>query len=313
MKKPKSLLNYLLVVMFSFVLIACDDNDNNNNNSDAMLSIAEIVTLNENFSTLALALQTAGLDAALEEGTYTVFAPTNEAFAKLGDDTINALLADPDALAEILLYHVIADAEVDSEAAIASAGSTVPMANGDSVALSLDGDNLLVNVSTVIDVDIMATNGIVHVIDTVLIPPAKEGTPSDNIVETAIAAGSFNTLYAALQATGLDALLADENKTFTVFAPTDAAFNALPPGTVDALLMDLPALTAILATHVIEDAAVNSITAFSLNGSEVTTASGDNVTLSIVDGVLNVNNAKVVTYDIYTTNGIIHVIDAVIN
>ncbi|MCG6887292.1 MAG: fasciclin domain-containing protein [Proteobacteria bacterium] len=310
--KSKPLLSKMLLTLgISLFLFGCDNNNNNNNNSDEP-TITALAASNENFSTLVLALQTAGLDGALDDpdATYTVFAPTNAAFEKLGEDTINALLADPDALANILLYHVIDGAEVDSTAAIASAGTTVDMANGDKVALSLSGSDLLVNFSTVVDVDLMASNGIVHVIDTVLIPPADPGEPTNNIVETAILDGSFTTLVGALQATGLDALLGDENETFTVFAPTDAAFAALPPGLLAGLTQQQ--LTDILTLHVIPGAAVDSITALSLNGTSVATANGAEVDLLIMDGALMVNNAKVIVYDVYATNGIIHVIDAVI-
>ena len=119
------------------------------------------------------ALQATGLDAVLadESATFTVFAPNDEAFAKLGTDTIDALLADTDTLSNILLYHVISGQAVDSDTAISLAGSMVEMANGDSVTLSLSGSSLLVNDSVVIAVDVQASNGIAHVIDTVLIPP----------------------------------------------------------------------------------------------------------------------------------------------
>ena len=114
-----------------------------------------------------------------------------------------------------------------------AAGSLVEMVNGDSVGLSLDGDNLLVNTATVILVDVAADNGVIHVIDAVLTPPADKGTPTMNIVDTAVAAGDFGTLVTALQAAGLDATLADETQSFTVFAPTDAAFAMIDPETLN--------------------------------------------------------------------------------
>ncbi|MDJ0877231.1 MAG: fasciclin domain-containing protein, partial [Halieaceae bacterium] len=104
---------------------------------------------------------------------FTVFAPNDDAFAKLGTDTINDLLADTDTLSDILLYHVIVGQEVESAAAVALAGSMVEMANGDSVTLSVTSGTLFVNDSRVIAIDVVANNGIAHVIDTVLIPPAE--------------------------------------------------------------------------------------------------------------------------------------------
>ncbi len=300
-----------LVSLFfiSILLIAC-----NNDSSNRQESIVDVAVADGNFTTLVTALQATGLDATLADldGTFTVFAPTDDAFAALGQDTIDALLADTDTLSDILLYHVIAGTEIDSAAAIASAGTTVEMANSDRIGISQSGDNLLVNLSTVTAVDVEADNGVIHVIDRVLIPPAEAGTPTDNIVETAINAGTFTTLVTALQASGLDSVLADESSTFTVFAPTDDAFAALPAGTIPALLADIPTLTDILLLHVVSGAAVDSVTAFSLNGNDVETAGGDTVQLSIVDGTLTVGGSTISTYDIYTTNGIIHVIDSVI-
>ena len=133
----------------------------------------------------------------------------------LGEDTINALLGDTDTLSDILLYHVIDGQAVSADTAISLAGTTVEMANGDSVALTLQGDNLFINGAQVVQTDIEASNGIIHVIDMVITPPV-DPEPLANIAATAIAAGNFNTLVTALQATGLDAVVADETATFTV-------------------------------------------------------------------------------------------------
>ncbi len=303
-----------IIVLF---LSACggDSNDSDSMEEEASLgTITEIAANNSDFSTLVTALQATGLDAALDDEaeTYTVFAPTNAAFEALGADTINALLADTDTLSDILLYHVVAGAEADSTAAVASAGSTVEMANGDLAALALSGSDLYVNLSLVISTDIEADNGIIHVIDSVMIPPNEVGQPTENIVETAVNAGTFNTLVTALQTAGLDSVLADENETFTVFAPTDAAFSMIPSATLNALLADTDALSAVLLQHVISGAQVNSVTAFTLSGTDAETASGALIDIMIDDGDLYVGGAKVETFDIYTTNGVIHVIDTVI-
>ena len=201
-------------------------------------SIVDVAVANGSFTTLIAALEATGLDTTLSDmdSKFTVFAPTDDAFALLGQDVIDALLADTDTLSDILTYHVIAS-EVSSSTAISSAGSLVEMVNGDSVGLSLDGDNLLVNTATVILVDVAADNGVIHVIDAVLTPPADKGTPTMNIVDTAVAAGDFGTLVTALQAAGLDATLADETQSFTVFAPTDAAFAMIDPATLNLLIV----------------------------------------------------------------------------
>ena len=277
-------------------------------------SIVDVATANGGFTTLIAALEATGLDTTLSDmdSQFTVFAPTDDAFALLGQDVIDALLADTDTLSDILTYHVISG-EVDSSAAISSAGSLVEMVNGDSVGLSLDGDNLLVNTATVILVDVAADNGVIHVIDAVLTPPAVKGTPTMNIVDTAVAAGDFGTLVTALQAAGLDATLADETQSFTVFAPTDAAFAMIDPETLNLLIADTDALSSVLLQHVVSGE-VNSVTAYTLNGSSATTASDAAIPVAINTELdtLTFGGATVQTTDIYTTNGIIHVIDTVV-
>ena len=278
------------------------------------MSIVDVAVANGSFTTLVAALEATGLDATLSDmdSSFTVFAPTDDAFALLGDETIAALLDDTDTLTDILTYHVIG-AEIDSSAAISSAGSTVEMVNGDSTGLSLDGDNLLVNTVTVTTVDVEADNGVIHVIDAVLIPPVDKGTPTMNIVDTAVSAGDFGTLVTALQAAGLDATLADETQSFTVFAPTDAAFAMIDPDTLDLLLADTDALSDVLLQHVVSGE-VSSVTAYTFNGLSATTASGAEIPVAINSELdtLTFGGATVTTTDIYTTNGVIHVIDMVV-
>ncbi len=313
--QPSKLIASALLILG---LTACNDDDDSNVASTGMVgsqSIMEVARGAGTFTTLVAALEATGLDQTLDSdaSTFTVFAPTDDAFAKLGADTINALLADTEKLTNMLTYHVI-DGAVNAEAAVGSAGSTVAMLNGDSVGLSLSGDALLVNASTVTGIDVMASNGIIHVIDAVLIPPASMGEPTLNIVETAVAAGSFGTLVTALQAAGLDTVLADPNTQFTVFAPTDDAFAKLGADAITLLLADTTGLTDVLLQHVVSGAAVNSVSAYTLNGKKAATAGGKQVAIDVdtENDTLRVGGAVVITKDIYTTNGVIHVIDSVI-
>lgn len=309
-------LKLLTVTIISvFFLQACND-DKATEPEKEKITIVDAAISNGSFTTLVAALQATGLDATLSDtnSSFTVFAPTDDAFALLGDDTINALLADTDTLSNILTYHVISG-EVDATTAISLAGTTVSMVNGDSVGLSLSPDNeLLVNAATVIIADIQTDNGIIHVIDAVLLPPSDIATPTSNIVETAVANGNFTTLVAALQATELDVVLADDSANFTVFAPTDAAFALIGDATINTLLDNTEVLSRILLQHVIPEMAVDSVTAFSLNGVMVETASTALIPLNINTStdMLTFGGANIIIKDIYTTNGIIHVIDAVI-
>ncbi|MEM1186977.1 MAG: fasciclin domain-containing protein [Pseudomonadota bacterium] len=276
-------------------------------------TIIEVAEAAGDFGTLLAALDATDLDDVLDDdtATFTVFAPTDDAFAALGQDTIDALLADPETLSDILLYHVISDQAVDAETALSLAGNTVEMANGDIVALTIRDGDLFINGSQVVATDVEASNGIIHVIDAVLMPPS-DAAATGNIIEVAVANGSFTTLVAAVEAAGLVETLADPEGTFTVFAPTDEAFAAVGDETINALLADIDALADVLLYHVISGAAVDSITATSLLGEMVEMANGDSVTVDIRDGALFINDSQVVIADVPATNGVIHVIDAVL-
>ena len=310
-------INSFTALLFAAVLTlqGCGSGTENHKPAPAPQSIVDVASADGRLTDFILALETTGLDTTLSDmdSKFTVFAPTDDAFALLGQDVIDLLFTfGIDTLSDILTYHVISG-EVDSSAAISSAGSLVEMVNGDSVGLSLDGENLLVNTATVILVDVAADNGVIHVIDAVLTPPAVKGTPTMNIVDTAVAAGDFGTLVTALQAAGLDATLADETQSFTVFAPTDAAFAMIDPETLNLLIADTDALSSVLLQHVVSGE-VNSVTAYTLNGLSATTASGAAIPVAINTELdtLTFGGATVQTTDIYTTNGIIHVIDTVV-
>ena len=278
-------------------------------------SIVDIALANPDLTTLVAALQAADLVATLadESADFTVFAPTDEAFAQLGEEAINALLGDTDALTDILLYHVIVGSRVDSVDATALFGEMVAMANEATVAIDIRDGALFINDSEVIIRDVPATNGIIHVIDTVLLPDSDStaGSPG-TIVEIAAADPQFSTLVTALEAADLVSTLADEAAIFTVFAPTNDAFAALGDETINSLLADIPTLTNILTYHVIGDQAVDAATAISLDGSDVGMLNGDTVSISVQDGVLFINDSAVIVADVVAANGIIHVIDAVL-
>lgn len=312
----------IITLVFSLVISACSDDDDHPAPpvvvappAPEAVTVYDTAVANGSFTTLVAALQATGLDETLdnEDATFTVFAPTDAAFALLGQETIDGLLQDTDTLSGILTYHVLAS-EVNAEAAIAAAGNKVATVNGAEVGLSLDGANLLINTATVTTTDIMTDNGIIHVIDAVLMPPAAMATPTMNIVETAVAAGSFTTLVSALQTAGLDSVLANPDANFTVFAPTDEAFAMIDSNLLDGILADSDALNAILLQHVVPDAAVDSVTAYTLNGMNATTVSGAQIPIAInsTTDKLTFGGANVVTKDIYTTNGVIHVIDMVV-
>lgn len=132
--------------------------------------------------------------------------------------------------------------------------------------------------------------------------------PANTIVDVAIGAGKFKTLVAAVQAAGLVETLKSAGP-FTVFAPTDEAFAKLPPGTVEALLKDKAKLAAILTYHVV-GGAVGSDQVVKLKSAK--TVNGKDVSIKVMNGKVMVGNAHVITTDIKASNGVIHVIDAVL-
>jgi uncharacterized surface protein with fasciclin (FAS1) repeats len=138
----------------------------------------------------------------------------------------------------------------------------------------------------------------------------KASAPAKNIVETAVAAGSFNTLVAAVKAAGLVETLSGPGP-FTVFAPSDAAFAKLPAGTLDALLKDKAKLASILTYHVVPGK-VMAADVIKMNGAKPATANGAALDIVVRGGKVYVNGAQVTTADVQASNGVIHVIDAVV-
>jgi len=263
------------------------------------------------FKTLVAALQAADLvDALRGPGPFTVFAPTDKAFAALPEGTVETLLkAENKAkLQSILKYHVVPGRVMSTDLMKYTDAETL---QGDKVKL-----NLMINDARVVKADIKTTNGVIHVIDRVILPGAAQpisghatSKAPDNtdktIVETAIAAGQFKTLVAAIQAAGLADALNGEGP-FTVFAPTDAAFAKLPEGTVESLVQpeNKAKLQAILKYHVIAaQLGSNDI----LAAHTVKTLNGQPIYPSLL-----VDNAGLQIKNIYCRNGVIHVIDSVI-
>ena len=257
----------------------------------------------DDFDTLVAAVVAAGLEGALrEDGPFTVFAPTDEAFAALPEGILEKLLDNPDILAKVLLYHVVED-EVMAADVVDLDGEEVPTLLGQEVTVTVGDGKVFINDAEVIVTDIECTNGVIHVIDKVLVPEW-------DILETAIMNEDFNTLVAAIEAAGLvDALKGDDP--LTVFAPTDDAFDALPNGVLEGLLDDTDALSKVLLYHVVAGK-VMAADVVGLDGEEVETLLGQDVTVTVDDGKVFINDAEVIVTDIECTNGVIHVLNAVL-
>jgi uncharacterized surface protein with fasciclin (FAS1) repeats len=260
--------------------------------------IVDVASADPDFSTLVAAVVAAELDDDLSgTGPFTVFAPTNDAFNALPDGVVSYLLTDAGkpALIEVLLYHVVAG---EYEAADLSDGMTLTTLQGGTLDVQIDG-TVMINDATVTTADISADNGVIHEIDTVLVPVL-------DIVDTAIFAGSFDTLVTALQLTGLDGALKVSGP-FTVFAPTDDAFAALDPDTLAFLLDNLGKLAEILQYHVVSGEYMSGDV---VAAGTLETLQGSDLCVTTNGGVW-IDGAEIVVVDIECSNGVIHVIDAV--
>ena len=266
--------------------------------------IVETAVSAGNFNTLATALTEAGLvDALKGKGPFTVFAPTEEAFAKLPEGTVESLLKpeNSEKLIAVLTYHVVPGAVMAADVVKLNAAETL---NGQRIDIKTSGESVYVDGASVVTADIKASNGVIHVIDTVLLPSHQ------SIVGVAKDAGQFGTLLAAAKAAGLAEALSGEGP-FTVFAPTDEAFGRLPEGTVEDLLKkeNLDDLAAVLKYHVVQGRVFSDEV---LTKESIGTLQGDMLKVSMKDGKPMVNEAGIIKTDIDASNGVIHVIDHVL-
>lgn len=310
----KSIVLSMLVLVLAVTFVFADNHES---------TIVDIAVGSEDFETLTAAVVAAGLDGALSDGNWTVFAPTDAAFAKLGLDASNIGSTFSKAeLTDILLYHVMTTT-VSSEEAKVSQGDIV-MANGNIAGLKyFDGSLYLNDDSKVVTADVLASNGVIHVVDTVILQPwpRTEDAPNgeiggsatavgNTIVDIAVNDGRFNTLVAAVVAADLDGALSDGS--WTVFAPTDDAFAKLGLDETNvATVFTKAELTDILLYHVLTTP-VSSEEA-KANQGDITMANQQLAGLKYFDGSLYVNDdSKVIIQDINADNGVIHAVDTVI-
>jgi uncharacterized surface protein with fasciclin (FAS1) repeats len=256
------------------------------------------------FTTLASLLQKAGLvDTLATGGPFTVFAPTDAAFAKVPKATLDALAADPAKLKAVLLYHVVPGRVAAVDVVKLTSAKT---AEGRSLAIKVVNGSVFVDGAQVTTPDVEATNGVIHVIDSVLIP--QEATAPKTIIQTAVAAGSFKTLASLLKKAGLVGTLQGKGP-FTVFAPTDAAFAKLPKATLAALGKDRAKLRSVLLYHVVKG---NVPAAKVVTLRSAKTLNGKAVSIRVNGGKVSVGGARVTTADVTASNGVIHVVNKVL-
>lgn len=270
----------------------------------AQKNIVETAVEAGSFKTLAAALTAADLvDAVKGPGPFTVFAPTDDAFAKLPKGTVETLLKpeNKSKLQEILKYHVVKGKVMAAD--VVKVKGAVAL-NGQRIDVKVDGGKVSVDSANVVKTDIGCSNGVIHVIDSVILPA------TDAIPAVADKAGKFKTLLAAVKAAGLAEALSGAGP-FTVFAPTDEAFGKIPQATLNDLLKpeNKDKLAAILKYHVVSGRVYSedAVAAKSAN-----TLQGAAVAIKATDKGAFVNDAKIIATDVDASNGVIHIIDTVI-
>lgn len=280
--------------------------------------IATTAALTPELSILAEALDAADLTDTLKgAGPFTVFAPTNAAFGALLADlgiTKEALFADKDLLTAVLTYHVLGAEVLKASVPV---GSPITTLQGGYFKIDVVGSDLVFTdgrnrTGKITATDVDATNGVIHIVDTVLLPADK------NIVQTAVALSTsatpeFTILVEALVAAGLTDTLSGTGP-FTVFAPTDAAFAALLEElgiSKEALLADTPLLTSVLTYHVVPGLVLKADVPV---GPAITTVQGETFTIDSTLAITDQRDrqAGIAATDVLASNGVIHVIDKVI-
>lgn len=288
------------------VLQACGGSDD-----EPERNIVELAQYTPELSILVEAVVAAGLAPTLSTGSLTVFAPTNAAFAALLAElglTKEALLANKPLLTAVLTYHVLGSRVVRADVPLGKAITPVSggffkieSANGLKIT---DGRN---RVTTITSTDIQASNGVVHLVDRVLLPADKD------IVATAMAVPDFSILVEAVAAAGLVATLKGPGP-FTLFAPTNAAFAALLAElglAKEALLADTALLTRVLTYHVVPARVLKAEVPVN---TAIATVKGQGFTVnpSLVITDQSLRTSRIVATDVFASNGVVHTVDRVL-
>merc|ERR1711964_892202 len=263
-------------------------------------------------TTLVDLVTLAGLGETLSgEGPFTVFAPTNDAFAKLPASLVNTLKGDTELLKQVLLNHVVAgnvkSGDITNDIVVKAVGGQDIRANIYLKSNYYDGF-VTVNGARVTHPDLIADNGVIHFVSDVLYP----FTPEKTIAEVASSDPRFSTLVDVLVKADLASVLSTPGP-FTVFAPTNDAFAKVPAATLDSLLSDNAALTKVLLRHVVP----GTVFSKGIKSGTYDTAGDDKISAQVYHGgnvkvSSSSGGASVIEADILASNGVIHVIDSVI-
>jgi transforming growth factor-beta-induced protein len=306
MKRIRTTIALLVVAALAAAAIGASASASTASKSEGDKNVVQTALAAGQFNTLASLLTKAGLvDTLSTSGPFTVFAPTDAAFAKVPKATLDALAANPAQLKSVLLYHVVSGQVTAADVVKLTSAKTL---DGRSVAIKAVDGSVYVDQAKVTAPDVAASNGVIHVIDSVLIPKAAPAAPAKSIVQTALAAGQFKTLASLLTKAGLAGTLQGKGP-FTVFAPTDAAFAKVPKATLAALGKDKAKLRAVLLYHVVKGK-VTAAQAMKLRSAK--TLNGKPLAIRVSAGKVLVGGATVTKADVMASNGVIHVVNKVL-
>lgn len=292
-----------IIVVMVLALSSCKKDKSTNPENPSTETIMDLVDGTADLSTLKAAIDTAMLRETLNsDGPFTVFAPTNAAFAEIDSDILAYLLANPEELTKVLTNHVV-DGKVTSADLV---NGDVTTLNGGVVTVDLT-NGVMINNADVTTADVLATNGVVHIINKVLIPDNLVLPETRSIVEIASATPSLSKLVEALTLFPDLVTLLSTDGANTVFAPDNDAFAAFLAKIGQSKLSDVPesVIENILKYHVITTGVVASTDL--VDGQTATTALGEDVTVAINNDGVFISNSQVTTADIAASNGIIHI------
>lgn len=307
MFKLKNVLFAMMAVCSVSFFVACDEEEDVV--TPVSNSIVDVVVKGDNFSLLEAAVLHAGLADALKGANLTVFAPTNDAFIKAGfKDEAAIKAADKNVIGAILKFHVLAGKTLAADIKTAD-NQEIKMFDGTNAYLTKNVSGVSINAAKVTTADVPADNGVIHVIDAVIVPPSK------NIVELVVADANLSLLKEAV-------LRASTGKTnvatvlssgaFTVFAPTNKAFEAAGFNSAKIATTDPDFLAKVLTHH----AVAARVFSTNLKSGAVKSVQGDDLTIdataATVKGSNNSMASKITAVNVVATNGVVHVIDAVL-
>lgn len=305
--------NRFLFFVFLFVLgLTANVGVANAQQEENLETVYDVIKADERLASFATLVDAAALaDNLNNDGPFTVFAPTEEAWA-----AFEAQGVDTDAtLTEILLYHVV---NGDYSAPNVANRASLPTLLGEHVAFTVQDGAIMLNDAAKITVtDMEAANGVVHIVDTVLLPPTNSlltspaGSPDATIAEVLADEGDFQTFLSLVEQAGLMDMLEDNNAVYTVFAPTDVAFVNAPQDMVQEWLADpTGALKTILLYHIVGDRlAINQLATDDF----VSTLEGRALLMSTDENIqVHVNGFPIQTFNIQASNGVIHSVNQVL-